>query len=170
MFDFNKIFIGLITMSLRFCSSLQNSMSLIQLSPNLAYTSVLDYVPGKFDIYDLTPTNSDNNILIIELYTCQGNIHYKLSEKVTIEGTSKEEETKAYTINNFKGKKVLTTKVNAGVNHYLKVYIDPCINAKCPKNVMYMVRYSTGLSVDMISYLPYAGSNSISKYRFIILE
>ena len=145
-------------------------MSIIELSPNIAYTSVLDMVPEKFDMYDLRPTNTKNDFLMIELFNCRANIKYKLSEKVTEEGSSKEDELRSYKITNYKGKKVLTTKINAGANHYLKVFVDPFdISNKCVKDsteachnntsAMYMVRYSSGMEVDMVSYIPNGRGN-----------
>ena len=134
-------------------SSELNKMSIIELSSNIGYTSVLNMTRQNFDIYDIRPTNTVNDILIIELSNCIGNIKYKLSETITKEGNSKEEES-SYTINNYKGKKVLTTSVNAGANHYLKVYVDPIEIQNNLTEITYMVRYYSGKSADMLSYYP----------------
>ena len=139
-------------------------MSYLPLVPNILHSSMLGYMAGKFDLYEIKPTNSDNDFLMIEIYNCNVNVLYLLTEKVTKEGTTKEEESN-YIINKYKGKKVLTTKVNAGIIHYLKIYIDPQeeIESKCLNSTLkctqYMIRYISGNSVDMVSFIPYAGGN-----------
>ena len=140
-------------------SSEQNEKSLIELSPNIGYTTLLSLKQQKFDLYDIKPNNPNNNILIIELYNCKGNIKYMLSESVTKEGGTKEQESNSYQIDNYKGKKILTTKVNAGVNHYLKVFVDPkeIDNNSNLTDVMYMVKYYSGNAEDMFSYVPFKG-------------
>lgn len=82
-----------------------------------------------------------------------------LSESVTKEGGTKEQESNSYQIDNYKGKKILTTKVNAGVNHYLKVFVDPkeIDNNSNLTDVMYMVKYYSGNAEDMFSYVPFKG-------------
>jgi hypothetical protein len=150
-------------------------MSMIELSPNIGFTSVLDLAHGKFDIYDLKPTYSDNNILRIEISNCRGNVKYLLSERVNKPGSTKEEveESKSYQITNYRGKKVLTTRVNAGVNHYLKVFPDTSeILNQCRLNnnkegcidyssVSYTIKYVSGKSGEIVSYAPYKGGNQI---------
>lgn len=144
---------------------------MIELSPNIAYTSVLDLTQGKFDMFDLKPTYSDNNILRIEISNCRGNVKYMLSERVNKPGSTKEEieESKSYQITNYRGKKVLTTRVNAGVNHYLKIFPDPIeIVNQCRFNnnkegcieyssVSYTIKYVSGKSGEIITYSPYQG-------------
>ena len=148
---------------------------MIELSPNIGFTSVLDLAYGKFDIYDLKPTYSDNNILRIEISNCRGNVKYLLSERVNKPGSTKEEveESKSYQITNYRGKKVLTTRVNAGVNHYLKVFPDTSeILNQCRLNnnkegcidyssVSYTIKYVSGKSGEIVTYAPNKGGNLI---------
>jgi hypothetical protein len=102
-----------------------------------------------------------------------------LSEKVNKQGSKEDEfkESKAYQVQILKGKKIITTTDNAAKNHYLKVFPDPAdVNNQCSNNknkegcirttsVTYTVRYISGKSSDIISYLPEKYSKTIFNYR-----
>ena len=155
-------------------SSEQGESSLLELSPNIDYTSSLKVDEVKYDFYDLRSANPNFNVLQIEISSCSGRVKYELSEKINKAGSDKEKDTENYTIQKSDGKTTIKTIEYANKNHYLKIMIDPSIsNNLCKINnnaigcfshdwVTYMVSYSTYKKEDMTTYEAEKGSMYIT--------